>query len=69
VAKRRLGAAGAKTVFDVGAGDGFMKRRLEAAGFTWFGFDIAARDGIVRWDLGNPCPVQDIAQTLCSRSM
>ena len=33
VAKRRLAAANAKTVFDVGAGDGIMRRPLEAAGF------------------------------------
>ena len=58
VAKRGLGAAGAKTIFDVGAGDGIMKRPLEAAGFKWAGFDIAVRDGISRWDLGYPCPVQ-----------
>lgn len=64
VAKRRLGAASAKTIFDLGAGDGIMQRRLEAAGFKWFGFDIAARDGIGQWDLGNPCPVQDIAADL-----
>ena len=48
VAKRRLGAAKTKTIFDVGAGDGIMRRPLEAAGFTWLGFDIAARDGISR---------------------
>jgi Methyltransferase domain len=64
VAKRRLGAASAKTIFDVGAGDGIMKRPLEAAGFKWFGFDIAARDGLGRWDLGNPCPVQGAAPDL-----
>jgi SAM-dependent methyltransferase len=64
VAKRRLDAASAKTIFDVGAGDGIMKCRLEAAGFKWFGFDIAARDGIGRWDLGDPCPVQDVAADL-----
>ena len=61
VARRRLGAANAKTIFDVGAGDAIMRRPLEAAGFTWLGFDIAVRDGISRWDLGNPCPVQDKA--------
>jgi hypothetical protein len=64
VAKRRLGAAHAKTIFDVGAGDGIMKRPLEAAGFKWVGFDIAARDGISGWDLGRPCPVQDTAPNL-----
>src|ERR1700682_2726799 len=64
VAKRRLGAANAKTIFDVGAGDGIMRRPLESAGFTWIGFDIAARDGISRWDLGHPCPVQDAAPDL-----
>jgi len=64
VAKRRRGPANTKTIFDVGAGDGIMKRPLEAAGFTWFGFDIAAREGIGRWDLGNPCPVQDTAPDL-----
>lgn len=61
VAKRRLGAAHAKTIFDIGAGDGIMKRPLETAGFKWLGFDIAARDGISRWDLDDPCPVQDTA--------
>jgi hypothetical protein len=64
VAKRRLGAAGAKTIFDVGAGDGIMKRPLEAAGFKWAGFDIVPRDSISRWDLGHPCPVQGTAPDL-----
>ena len=64
VAKRRLGATSAKTIFDVGAGDGIMKRPLEAAGFKWTGFDLAARDGVSRWDLGDPCPVQGIAPDL-----
>ncbi len=64
MARRRFSAANAKTIFDVGAGDGIMRRPLEAAGFTWLGFDIAARDGIGRWDLGNPCPVQDKAADL-----
>jgi|SRR5580700_533210 hypothetical protein len=64
VAGRRLGAANAKTIFDVGAGDGIMRRPLEAAGFKWFGFDIAPGDGIGRWDLENPCPVQDVAPDL-----
>ena len=63
-AKRRRDAANTKTIFDVGAGDGIMKRPLEAAGFTWLGFDIAARDGISKWDLGQPCPVQDKAPDL-----
>ena len=64
VAKRRLGAASAKTIFDVGAGDGIMKRPLEAAGFNGAGFNVAARDGISRWDLGHPCPVQGTAPDL-----
>jgi len=64
VAKRRLGAAVSKTVFDVGAGDGILQGPLESAGFRWFGFDIAACDGIARWDLGHPCPIQDVAPDL-----
>src|ERR1700726_1213803 len=64
VAKRGLGAGNAKTIFDVGAGDGILKRPLEAAGFKWVGFDVSARDGISRWDLGHPCPVQDNAPNL-----
>ena len=38
VAKRRLGAANAKTIFDVGAGDGIMKRPLEVRRIqvVWF---------------------------------
>jgi hypothetical protein len=64
VARRRLGAANAKTIFDVGAGDGIMKGPLESAGFNWLGFDIAAREDICRWDLGRPCPRQDITPDL-----
>src|ERR1700681_4636141 len=64
VAKRKLGAATAKTIFDVGAGNGIMKRPLETAGFKWLGFDIADRDDISWWDLGDPCPVQDTAPDL-----
>lgn len=64
VAKRKLGAANSKTIFDVGADNGIMKRPLESAGFTWFGFDIAVRDGISRWDLKNPCPIQGVAPDL-----
>lgn len=63
-ARRRLGASAAKTIFDVGAGDGIMRRPLEAEGFKWFGFDSAARDGVTRWDLANPCPIRDIAPDL-----
>jgi hypothetical protein len=64
VAKRRLGGGNARTIFDVGAGDGIMKRPLESAGFRWRGFDLKARDGITRWDLGHPCPVQDLTPDL-----
>jgi hypothetical protein len=64
VAGRRLGGSSDKNIFDVGAGDGTMRSRLEAAGFEWFGFDLAAQDSVTRWDLRFPCPVNDISPNL-----
>src|ERR1700681_3255422 len=47
------------TVFDVGAGDGRMKR-VEALGYTWRGFDLApGLPEITQWDLATACPVPD----------
>jgi 2-polyprenyl-3-methyl-5-hydroxy-6-metoxy-1,4-benzoquinol methylase len=53
VARRMSGA----TVFDVGAGDGIMRQRIERAGCRWLGFDLLARNGVGAWDLHSPCPV------------
>jgi hypothetical protein len=64
VAKRRLVRSGSNAAFDVGAGDGAMKRPLEALGFEWLGFDIVSHEQIRRWDLNLPCPVQDVAPDL-----
>jgi SAM-dependent methyltransferase len=63
-AGRLLREAGkAKTagvVFDIGAGDRDMKPIAEAAGLTWYGFDVDPSSPAVRkWDLVDPCPVQD----------
>jgi SAM-dependent methyltransferase len=44
--------------FDIGAGDGRMKEPIEAAGMSWWGFDLAPRSpGITAWDLSAPCPL------------
>jgi 2-polyprenyl-3-methyl-5-hydroxy-6-metoxy-1,4-benzoquinol methylase len=53
IMRRLPGAA----VFDVGAGDGLMRERTEAAGCDWRGFDLVRRDGAETWDLDLPCPV------------
>jgi hypothetical protein len=49
-----------KTVLDIGAGDGRMKR-IETLGLAWQGFDLnPSAPGIARWDLTDPCPVSNI---------
>jgi hypothetical protein len=49
-----------KTILDIGAGDGRMKR-IETLGLTWRGFDLnPVMPEIIRWDLTDPCSVCDI---------
>jgi hypothetical protein len=49
-----------KTILDIGAGDGRMKR-IETLGFTWLGFDLnPGTPEITRWDLTDPCSVSNI---------
>lgn len=44
-------------VFDIGAGNGYMKAPLEARGCSWYGFDIAPTASNIRiWNLIAPCP-------------
>jgi SAM-dependent methyltransferase len=43
------------TVFDIGPGDGRM-RRIEADGFAWRGFDRTGWDDVTTWDLTDPWP-------------
>lgn len=48
-------------VFDVGAGTGKMKSAAEAAGLTWYGFDLEpAFAEVQKWDLVDPCPLQHV---------
>lgn len=44
------------TVFDVGAGDGVMQQKAEAAHCRWRGFDRVPQRGMEAWDLHQPCP-------------
>jgi hypothetical protein len=44
-----------KIVFDIGAGDGRM-RRIDSLGLSWRGFDLSPSDGSARWDLNERCP-------------
>jgi hypothetical protein len=43
------------TVFDIGPGDGRM-RRIAADGFTWRGFDRTGWGEVSAWDLSDPWP-------------
>jgi 2-polyprenyl-3-methyl-5-hydroxy-6-metoxy-1,4-benzoquinol methylase len=46
-------------VFDVGAGDGRMKERIEASDLRYYGFDlIPFSPEIIAWDLTAPCPMK-----------
>jgi len=47
-------------VFDLGPGDARM-RKIEDEGFLWHGFDLTAWRDIVRWDLTDPCPNNDVS--------
>lgn len=49
-----------KTVFDIGSGDGQM-RRIESLGLSWHGFDLAPSPGSSHWDLNQPCPDPSLA--------
>jgi hypothetical protein len=50
-----------KIVFDIGPGDGRM-RRIEDFGFIWRGFDFASWKDVAKWDVSNdPCPVDQKA--------
>lgn len=52
---RLAGRMPSRRLFDVGPGDGRM-RRLARKGFEWFGFDREAWDDVRSWDLVEPCP-------------
>jgi len=46
-------------VFDIGAGDGRMKVPIEAAGYSWYGFDLVPSSPIISvWNLAGPCPAE-----------
>ncbi len=48
-------------VFDIGAGVCKMKPAAEAAGLTWYGFDLVpASPEVSKWDLVDPCPIRDV---------
>ena len=47
-----------RVVFDVGPGDGRM-RRIESIGFVWRGFDQKAWGDVSRWDLTEPCSTSE----------
>ena len=50
----------ARLVFDVGAGDARM-RRIESLGLIWRGFDRQPWRDVARWNLTDPCPVEEKA--------
>jgi hypothetical protein len=44
-------------VYDIGAGDAIMRKRIEALGLTWIGFDARpSAPEIARWNLDDPIP-------------
>ena len=46
-------------VFDVGAGNGQMKERIEACGLHYYGFDlIPSSPEVTAWDLTAACPLK-----------
>lgn len=50
-----------KTIFDIGPGDGRM-RKIESLGFSWRGFDRSAWRDVTQWDIGTkPCPIDEKA--------
>lgn len=60
VAKGLEPSSSPKIVFDVGAGDGRMMRPLNAAGFSWYGFDLKpSSSNILEWDISKPCPIRN----------
>ena len=49
-----------RVVFDLGAGQCEMRAAVEAVGYKWLGFDLhPANPDVVRWDLADPCPIED----------
>src|SRR5271170_1099358 len=55
--KRRLPDLPSQIVYDIGAGDAIMRKRIEALGLRWNGFDASpAAPEIKRWDLDYPIP-------------
>ncbi len=49
-----------KVVFDLGTGNGQM-RRIQEQGFEWRGFNLEASGDIQAWDLNKPCPTSEKA--------
>lgn len=49
-----------KLVYDMGVGDGRM-RKVESHGMTWRGFDYHAWQDITKWELSDPCPFPEKA--------
>ena len=47
-----------RVVFDMGPGDGRM-RRIESIGFVWRGFDQKAWGDVSSWDLNEPCSTNE----------
>jgi len=50
---RALKPLTSKLVFDIGSGEGQM-RRIESFGLSWHGFDLNPSPGSQRWDLNEP---------------
>jgi hypothetical protein len=50
---RALKPLTSKLVFDIGSGEGQM-RRIESLGLSWHGFDLNPSPGSQRWDLNEP---------------
>ena len=48
------------SVYDLGLGDGRMQR-IESLGLRWKGFDQTAWSKAERWDLAEPCPIEEKA--------
>jgi hypothetical protein len=51
---------GPQLVFDIGAGQGQLRQPVLSAGLEYVGFDCKPQvEGMVVWNLDNPCPISD----------
>jgi SAM-dependent methyltransferase len=58
-ARRLKSVISSNILFDVGAGDGRLKTKIEAAGWQWHGFDMAPSSSeVTQWNLMEQCPLR-----------